>query len=186
MQLDQPLAGQGITLAALGETAADGPYLSWLRDPEVLRGLEARFRDHSPETLRRYITDMNLRDDVLFLGIFLGDTSEHIGNIKLTIESNHRRGSIGIIVGARAHQGKGHATEAIGLMAEHAFTTLNLIKLTAGCYGSNPSSERAFVKADFTVEARRPMHFLDEGRWVDLVQLGRVNPAYQEMRGSRG
>ena len=186
MQLDRPLAGRRVTLTSLDESAADGPYLSWMRDPEVLRGLEARFRDYSSETLRRYINDMNARDDVLFLGIFLCDTQEHVGNIKLTIDPNHRRGSIGIIVGARAHQGKGHATEAIRLMADHAFTTLDLVKLTAGCYGTNPSSEKAFVKAGFTVEARRPMHFFDEGRWVDLVLLGRINPAYQAMRSSRG
>ena len=186
MQLDRPLAGPRVTLTSLDESAADGPYLSWMRDPEMLRGLEARFRDHSPETLRRYIGDMNARDDVLFLGIFLCDTQEHVGNIKLTIDPHHRRGSIGIIVGARAHRGKGHATEAIRLMADNAFTTLDLVKLTAGCYGSNPASEKAFVKAGFVVEARRPMHFFDEGHWVDFVLLGRINPAYQAMHSSRG
>ncbi|MEW5728896.1 MAG: GNAT family protein [Pseudomonadota bacterium] len=174
MRLDAPLRGPRLIIEGHRPGAEHGPYCGWMNDPEVLRGLEAPVREYRPDDLAAFIAAMAASPRDLLLGMYTGDGS-HVGNIKLTITAEHRRGSIGLIVDPR-HWGKGYATEAISLVTDHAFEVLRLIKVTAGCYGSNPGSERSFLKAGFTVEARRPMHHLDRGRWVECVLLGRIHP----------
>ena len=111
----------------------------------------------------------------VFLAIVAREGDRHIGNIKLgPIDWLHRTGDIGILIGERDCWGKGYAAEAIALLAEYAFGTLNLHKLTASCYEPNQGSTRAFTKAGFEIEGVRKQQFFCEGRYVDLVLLGRV------------
>jgi RimJ/RimL family protein N-acetyltransferase len=51
---------------------------------------------------------------------------------------------------------------------------LGIRKLTAGCYASNIGSAKAFLRAGFHIEARRPAHFILDGRPEDLVLLARL------------
>lgn len=174
MRLGEPLQGPRLSLEAHRKGAEAGPYLRWMNDAEVLRGLEAPVREYRPDDLAAFIAAMAASPTDLFLAMYLADGS-HVGNIKLAITPAHRRGSIGLIVDP-GRWGQGYAAEAISLVADHGLQTLRLMKITAGCYGSNPGSERAFTKAGFVVEARRPAHHLDRGQWVECVLLGRMNP----------
>ena len=91
--------------------------------------------------------------DNIFLAIVLKDNKKHIGNIKIgPINWYHRLAEIGIMIGEKDCWGKGYAAEAISLLADFAFSKLNLHKLTAGCYEQNQGSLKAFQKAGFEVE----------------------------------
>lgn len=172
------LTGPRLHLRPVRPADADGPYLRWLNDPNVMRFLETRFATHTAEGLRNYIEQTTATPDNVFLAIVLRTDGRHIGNLKLgPINRVHQLGDIGLLIGEPDCWGKGYATEAIGLLASHAFEALRLHKLTASCYANNAGSARAFQKAGFTVEAVRPQHFLCEGKWVDAVLLGRINPA---------
>jgi len=175
MLLRNELVGEKVTLKSLVIDGADGPYSIWMQDPEVLAALEARHTSHDRESLRRYIEAENASDNKLLLGIYRTDIESHIGNIKLNIDPAHHRGDIGIIIGEKSCWGRGYAGAAIALMVDHAFHALGLHKLTAGCYASNPGSERAFINAGFTVEARRPAHYIQDGQIIDGVFMGLVN-----------
>jgi RimJ/RimL family protein N-acetyltransferase len=96
-----------------------------------------------------------------------------VGNIKIELNRRHGLGEIGILIGERVVHGRGIATAAISLIANIAREQLQVRKLTAGCYASNKGSERAFVKAGFTVEGTREAHFLLDGKPESLVLLGR-------------
>lgn len=154
-----------------------GPaYVRWLNDPEVNRYLESRFAPHDEPGVRDFVGAQLASGHSLFLGIrsvALG--GRHVGNIKIgPIDRHHGVGEIGILVGEREAWGRGIATAAIALVVAIAREELGLRKLSAGCYASNEGSARAFVKAGFSVEGRRPAHFLLDGRAEDLVLLGRV------------
>jgi RimJ/RimL family protein N-acetyltransferase len=149
-----------------------------MNDPEITRFLEARFRPHTAEDIRQFIKRINADPAYLFLAIVLKDADRHIGNIKLgPVDPIHRLGDIGLLIGEKNCWSKGYATESIRVLTDHAFGELNLHKLTAGCYGNHQASARAFEKAGFEVEAIRLHHFQCEGRWVDAILLGRINPA---------
>ncbi len=165
-------------LRVLNETAATGPYLSWMQDAEILRFLEARFGQHTPESLAGFIRSMNDNPDALLLGMFLKEDGRHVGNIKLgPVSREHARGDIGLLIGDKTVWGRGLATEAITALTRYAFETLRLNRLYAGCYGGNDGSVRAFVKAGWAVEARLPRYWLLGDAWVDHIILGLLNPS---------
>jgi RimJ/RimL family protein N-acetyltransferase len=150
-------------------------YYRWMSDPEVTRFLESRFFPNSMESLRQFVTNKQGDRNNVFLAIVLHEQHRHIGNIKLgPIDWIHRLGEVGILIGEKDCWGKGYATEAIGLLAEYAFDRLALHKLTAGCYGNNEGSTRAFERAGFVREGIRKEHFFCGGARVDLILLGRV------------
>jgi RimJ/RimL family protein N-acetyltransferase len=62
------------------------------------------------------------------------------------------------MIGDRAAWGHGYASEAIKAVTIFGFTSLGLVKITAGCYADNAGSVRAFCKAGFAVEARLARH----------------------------
>ena len=171
------LRGNRLNLRSLRPDDATPTYIDWLRDPEVMRYLESRFSEQTPEGLASYIETTIADPDTYFLAIILAEGARHIGNIKLgPVERQHRRGDIGLIIGERDCWGKGYATEAISMLSSWAFADLGLHKLTAGAYGTNKGSIRAFIRAGFRVEARRPEHYLSDGAWVDSILLGRIAP----------
>ena len=153
-------------------------YVGWLADPQVNRYLESRFATHDLESTQRYVASMLDDDDTLFLGIRSAQLQRHIGNIKLgPIDRHHGLGEIGIMIGDRAAWGRGIAFDSIAVLCRIGFEQLGLRKLTAGCYGSNVGSSRAFARAGFAHEATRPAHFLLDGRPEDLILMARHAPA---------
>ena len=125
--------------------------------------------------MRAYIEEKSRSRDNVFLAVVHRENDKHIGNIKLgPIDWIHRRGDVGIIIGDKNCWGKGFASEAIGLMADYAFNTLNLHKLTAGYYSPNRACGKAFEKNGFVPEGVRKQHAFYEGTYVDLNLLGLV------------
>ena len=169
------LEGPRLTLRPVSVDDVEPGYVRWMNDPDVTRHLESRHTEHTVDDLRRYITAMENDPTSHFFAMVVRDESRHIGNVKLgPIDAHHRRGDLGILIGDRTSWGKGFATEAIELMCRFAFDDLRLHKVTAGAYGSNPASVRAFVRAGFAIEGRRPEQYLSEDGWVDGVLLGRL------------
>lgn len=139
-------------------------YLEWMNDPLVTRYLEARFQTHTMEDLRRFVASNPV------WGIFVDGV--HVGNIKLDTNAHHKRGDIGLLIGAE-YWGKGHATDAINAMTEHAFSS-GLHKVTAGAYAGNGGSVRAFEKAGFSREGVLKEHWYVDGEYQDGILMGKI------------
>lgn len=170
--------GDRIYLRELSVNDVTDRYVGWMNDPAVTRYLESRRSRNSRADVLNFVVQSLRHPDVLFMAIVIKDGDRHIGNIKLgPIDRYHRRGDVGIVIGERDCWGSGYGTEAIRLLAQYAFDTLNLHKLTAGCCILNKASIQAFLNAGFTQEATRPSHELAECGFVDSVLLGLVRPA---------
>jgi ribosomal-protein-alanine N-acetyltransferase len=167
------LESERIYLREVRLTDVDDTYYRWMNDQEVTRYLESRFYPNSLEMLKEYVAGkMGDRENV-FLAIVLKENDRHIGNIKLgPINWIHRFGELGILIGEKDSWGRGYAAEAISLVVKYAFEELNLNKVTAGCYGLNQGSLKAFQKAGFVIEGVRKRHFHCGGKYVDAVLLG--------------
>jgi [ribosomal protein S5]-alanine N-acetyltransferase len=164
-----------VELMLLDESHISPAYVDWLNDPEVNRYLESRFARHTLESTQRFVRDCRDSSHSLMLGICsfaLG--GRHVGNIKIgPIDTHHGLGEVGIMIGDRAAWGRGVASAAIDAMAAIARDELALRKITAGCYGGNVGSQRAFLRAGFVVEAVRPRHFIHDELECDLVLMSR-------------
>ena len=151
-------------------------YYQWMNDPEVTQYLESRFATNSMDSLQEYVKNFQGDKDNIFLAIVIKENHQHIGNIKLgPIIWFHRLADIGVMLGEKDSWGKGYASEAISLLAGHAFRTLNLHKLTAGCYEPNQGSLKAFQKAGFEIEGILKKHSFFRGEYVDAILLGKIN-----------
>ena len=179
MIIKAPLITERLMLRTLTKSDVTPRYLNWLLDKEIARFLEVRFSPaQTLETLEKFVCDANESSNLLLLGIFIREGSNHIGNIKLgSICRYHNRADLGFLIGAREEWGKGFATEAIVAISQYAITELRVSKLTAGCYGSNRGSARALEKAGFIQEARLPKHWSCDGVREDGLLFGMLSPS---------
>ena len=169
------LAGERIYLREVRPSDVNDAYYRWMNDPEVTQYLESRFAPNSMETLQEYVKNFLGNKDNIFLAIVLKENHKHIGNIKMgPINWFHRLADIGVMLGEKDSWGKGYASEAISLLVKHAFCTLNLHKLTAGCYEQNLGSLKAFQKSGFEIEGIRKKHRFLNGKYEDSILLGKI------------
>lgn len=165
---------QDITLQNLDSKTVDlNRYLNWLKDPEVNQYLEIRHAIPKASELIDYIDAMNASEQDLLMGIFVQNA--HVGNIKLgPINSVHKKGIIGLLVGEKSHWGRGVATQAITAITQFALKELNLHRLEACCYADNVGSQRAFIKAGYVEEGRFRQAWLTSDGYQDNIWFGYV------------
>jgi len=171
MNLETPLTDGFVLLKGLDKSVVSQVYLSWMQDPEIICYLESRFVRHTEDSLLAFIRAMQMSPTALLTGIYLEE--RHVGNIKLEVNMAHARGEIGILIGDKKSWGKGVGRRAIMLIADYAFGSLGIAKLSAGCYENNIGSIKALKGAGFEIEAVRRQHFIEEDRRVGGVYLAR-------------
>lgn len=171
--------GERIYLRRLTEEDVTQNYVNWLNNPEINKYLECRFTHHTIEETKTFVKSVTNECNYQF-GIFLNDTNEHIGNIKIgCINFIHKFADIGYIIGERKYWGKGYATEAIRLATNFAFDVLKLHKLWGGTYSCNMGSLRAVEKNGYQQEGiKRNQYLTNEGEYVDDILFGKVNEKY--------
>lgn len=122
--------------------------------------------------LRRYASEV--RDGVAYPWfVFASESRDLLGGITL---SQVRRGvtqtgTVGYWMGA-PHAGKGVMTEAVGLVAGFAFSTLRLRRLEASCLPENTRSIRLLQKVGFTREGLARRYLCIAGEWRDHLLWG--------------
>lgn len=167
------LESKNIFLRPLSKEDGFDNYANWLNDQETTLFIGSGKFPSTIEGLREYIDFYNKSKDGMLLGIFLKKSSKHIGNITLhQISWKDRHAEIGIIIGDKKSRGKGYATEAISLVAGHAFNKLNLHKLYTGMVKGNEASKRAFEKVGFKVEGVLREHFYLNSKYLDCYRMG--------------
>lgn len=176
--LTKSLKTTRLTLRNLGPGDINERYLKWLKDPDVIRYLEVRFQEQSSASVQSFVESVNNSADSALFGIFLEETGQHIGNIKLgPCNWRHRRGEISLLLGEKTEWGKGYASEAIRAVCSFGFEELALEKLVAGCYESNVASFGAFRKAGFSQEAFLPHYWDADGQRQAQIFLGLTKSA---------
>jgi RimJ/RimL family protein N-acetyltransferase len=105
-------------------------------------------------------------------GIRLLKDDALIGRVALSgIAWTHRHAELGIVLD-RAHHGRGHGTEAIGLVLRLAFDELNLHRIGIGVFGTNLRAIRLYERLGFQHEGRAIDWGLRDGQRFDLVHMG--------------
>jgi len=173
------LNGKRIYLREVRPTDVNETYYRWMNNSSITDFLESRFIPQSIEKIREYVTSKLGDTENIFLAIVMKEGDRHIGNIKIgPIHWIHRTGDIGIIIGEEDCWGQGYASEAISLLTDYAFKTLNLHKVTAGAYGNNLGSVKAFEKSGFVVEGIKKNHFYFKGAYVDNILMAKWNKEF--------
>jgi len=183
MEYGKYLESERIYLREVRLSDVNENYYKWMNDPEIIRYLESRFYPNSLESIQDFVkSKLGDRESILF-AIVLKEDDRHIGNIKIgPVNWFHRLADVGLLIGEKDCWGKGYATEAIKLITEYGFRVLNLHKITASCYGGNSGSAKAFIKAGYFEEGVRKSHFFSEGKYEDLILLGKIVDSFLQAK----
>jgi len=114
-------------------------------------------------------------------GIVLQEGQRLIGSCELRLgPAAHRTADVGIAV-AEEFQGQGYGREAMGLLLEYGFGTLNLNRIELKVYSNNERGIRCYEKCGFRREGvLREARWWD-GRWWDVFQYGILAREWQTL-----
>lgn len=101
-----------------------------------------------------------------------------IGNVRHGVSQSAQ---IGYWMGER-HAGKGYMSEAIGLVADHAFGPMRLHRLEAACIPDNQRSIRALENAGFRREGELREYLKINGVWRDHLLYAVLAQEHLERR----
>lgn len=174
------LEGENIFLSYLSPDDNFENYIKWVNDQDTTTYMGVGKFPSTEENLKEYVNSYNRSNVGILFGIFLKESSAHIGNITLhQIDYCNRFGEIGIMIGDKNSRGKGYATQAIRLVVEHGFFRVNLRKLCAGVVKENEGSKKAFEKVGFKVEGMLREHFYLNGKYLDCYRMGLLRSEFK-------
>lgn len=162
--------------------AADrqGPYPGWFNDEEVCAGNSHHVFPYTPESADGYIRGLSASTDTIALAIVLAQSDEHIGNISLQrIDWVSRSAELAIVIGEKSAWHQGYATESAQLLCSHAFSTMNLHRISCGTFGNNEPMKRLAIALGMSEEGRRREAAFKNGHYMDVVEYGVLRAEYE-------
>ena len=177
------IEGKRICLRALRPEDLEKGYLRWINDTDVNAFLAAGTRPVSTSALRAYYENITRSANDVMFAIVVKKTDKYIGNIKLGgIDWTDRRAHCGRMIGDRASWGKGYGTEALELVLDYAFNTLNLNRVYNTIVSGNIGAMKSCEKAGMEREGVFPQFKFARGGYKDVVQYGITRDRYDRLR----
>ena len=162
----------------------DDTYCRWLNDPEVVRYLEARHADRSPEALRAFVKNSLANPNRHFFLVLEDDQDLPIGTASLVVRPHYNVATFGYMIGEREYWGGDYALVVQVALLDHAFGTLGLRRLEGGAAATNTSSHFNFRRLGFVREGTRRLQVIDNQKGpVDLLVYGMFAEEWQENSG---
>jgi RimJ/RimL family protein N-acetyltransferase len=162
-------------------------YVEWLNDPEVMAGVgrslplgideeEAWFREiQKREPIERSLAIDALRDT----------TWRHIGGCGLfDFDHQAHRASSGIMIGDKSYWDQGYGTDAMLLLLEHAFMTLNLNRVDLHVFEHNQRALKVYNKIGFIEEGRLRDYGYRNGEYFDTLIMSILRAEWLEGKRS--
>ena len=145
------------------------PFVAMRSDPEVAR--YQSWECYTEEDGRRFIAELANIDpgDTGWFQYALQEktSGRFVGDCGLFIDPDDTRlARVGYTI-ARTFWGRGFATEAVGGLAQHAFASFRLHRITASADPRNAASCRVLEKAGFIKEAHFRQSEWFKGDWAD-------------------
>lgn len=157
-------------------------------DPEVVRYMdwgpntEEETRAFVAASIRARQATPRIHYD---LAVTLAENGEVIGGCRIWIESAEQGdASIGYSL-ARAHWGRGYATELARALIRFGFETLGIHRIWAIVEPENAASARVLEKVGMQREGRLRDHRYAKGRWRDSVIYAILAPEWAVARLAR-
>jgi len=94
---------------------------------------------------------------------------------------NDRVGTCGIFVGDKKEQGKGYGTEAMKLLLEYGFNTLNLNRLDLKVNDFNLRAIKCYQRLGFVEEGRMRQSCFRNGEYHDQIIMSILRSEWKGM-----
>lgn len=150
---------------------------SYASDEIVSRFIGWRLMNTLDET-REYIETMISRESAgthLYASVALKSTHEIVGTVMIfNFDREANQAEIGYVF-HRDHWGKGYGTEAVALVTDFAFNSLNLHRTYACVVDANIGSSRILEKNGYELEGRLRDHYFIDDAYYDCLYYGKIN-----------
>jgi diamine N-acetyltransferase len=155
--MNNKLIGKILELRALEPEDLEILY-KWENDTEIW-DLSNRVTPLSKYILKKYLESAHqdiYETKQLRLVIQVGEDSRPIGAIDLfDFDPFHRRAGIGILIAEKSDRRRGYAREALELLIDYAYDTLDLHQLFCHVSHGNKPSQDLFMQAGFEITGSR-------------------------------
>lgn len=158
-------------------------FVEWLNDPEVIQGLSIYTPLSLDEEEIWYEQMLKQPKEERPLGIEIKyeDAWKLIGNTGLfAIDWRNRSAELGIFIGDKAYWNRGLGTEAVGLILQHGFSTLNLHRIFLRVYSDNQRAIKLYEKNGFVHEGRQRQAEFHSGNYHDIIFMSMLRPEWEE------
>lgn len=172
-------------LRSLTEADATERYLGWLRDPEVMRYVNARREETTRDELRAFILRHDNRNNFL-LGIFARPGGVHIGNLSAECHPIHRSAKLGVLIGDRSYWGRRAVLEARSALLDFLFGAAAMEKAWGPCYAHNVPALFNYRMLGFSVEGVQRAHVVCDGARMDVVNFALFRGDWLARRAAGG
>ena len=152
-------------------------YTKWMNDIEVVGHLGNYHRMFSLSTEKTALE--GLTKEGQNYAIVLNDGDVLIGGVSFN-EVNHvyRTATVGIFIGEAENRGRGFGTEAMHLIVEYGFKTLNLHNIMLTVHSDNTRAIASYKKVGFTEFGRRHEARFIDGRYLDTIYMEVISTNY--------
>lgn len=178
------LEGTRVKLGPIKREYIDS-FLKWFNDPEIIQYLAA-YLPMTRMAEETWMENLKDRDDTIRFSIVIPqeDGSEKlIGNCGLhNIDWKNRVAEVGIVIGEKEFQGKGFGTEAMELLLEYAFNTVNLNRIELYTYSFNERAQKSYNKVGFVEEGRKRKFLWLKGKYHDAIIMGILAEDWNEKK----
>jgi len=144
------ILGNLYTLKPLFSSDISEKYIGWLNDKEVNSFLEIRNTTQTHQSVKEYIDSFYCGSEKYLWGIYTKQ-NKHIGTVNIT-SNDSVNAELGLMIGDKDYWGKQASDEAISLVLDFAFNTLNIKKISGGCYAKNIGMVFTYKKLGFSLD----------------------------------
>ncbi len=169
MKYYKKILGDRIYLSPINTDEVDS-YLKWMNDESVAVPFGQYHRIVSSKNDMKWLYEPN--SDMHRYAIVLIKDDILIGNISLhNIDHLNRNAFIGIFIGEKEQRGKGYGAEAIRLILNYGFKTMNLHNIMLTVHADNYEGISCYKKVGFREVGRLHEWIFKDGKYVDKIYM---------------
>jgi len=136
-------------LVTLRQSDVSDRYLRWINSSNN-KYIDYTSQSRSLADIQSYVAEREDDSTILFLGIFIRESNEHIGNIKFEPINFHNKTAVmGILIGEEGWRGRGVALEVIKSSSEWLNKQYDINRIALGVDSKNIAAIKAYEKIGF-------------------------------------
>ena len=167
------IKGKRIKFAPLDRKHID-IFLKWFNDPEITQYLQM-YKPITRDWEEEWFSALKQKEDMVHFSILLLDQENPekiIGNCAIhNINPRNRKCTCGITIGEKEYQSKGYGTEAMKMLVEYGFNTLNINRIELSVWDFNIRAYKSYQKVGFVEEGRRRESRYHNGKYYDEIVM---------------